>query len=341
MALNPNELQKVDRKFFTAGWRGSDLEWAQAKANGSMDCDKLLKGGQSMCYLDEEIVTRSFNLAHLQEPVPAAAYFAQGGAMDCDVWNGWEGGCNTITKGRYYPRIQEPEALRLLDPAWEFCTFYGLGAQDPPIELRPVISAFLPTPTLSIQLDAPTADPASKSEINYPSMTPTNSFGAPASQGIAKTSVYSRPGNLQAILTFDGTMYTAKFIPQETPVVLVASKTLKLNGSGQTVGTHLLSLGSEGLAIDLISETLLVSGTRIAFSTIGSATPEPAFGIPQKSGAVRKTILDGFSFSTEEDHSGTQVVGRLNPSRRVSSSQALQQHLTATFWFIGIVFFTF
>ena len=160
--------------------------------------------------------TRSFNLADLQGPLPAAAYRGFTGAFDESP--------GTIIDGAYRPLVSMPEAIRNLDPAFSNCypfstpRFYSSYSNsnlrlpsgvpipgvpphpalwDPPIALIPTV--FIPTPVA-------TPFPA---ESAMPAMTATPGLVATPAATPSSPAITSAPSRQSLVFNIDGNAVTA------------------------------------------------------------------------------------------------------------------------------------
>jgi hypothetical protein len=147
IALNANEVQSIAERTRPRSWEGTDLQYAQAVANGTFGMHFAWEGPDQVWAKDH--FTRTINPNHFGPNVPAAAYYEQ---SDCRWWDLHEDDapCSTITEGRYFPELVIPEKLKNLNPDWKDCKV-AFGVQDPPITLPVVDKLPLPTlPTISI-----------------------------------------------------------------------------------------------------------------------------------------------------------------------------------------------
>jgi hypothetical protein len=156
------------------------MEWVRPKADGRspMEFVKDVAAGRYNRVERQmnQPVARPFNLAHLQEPVPASVYFA---ARYRDCWGQLEQThCSVITAGHYRPRLSLPAYV--LESAFgsdfSSCTMPALI--DPPLALSPIVGAHTLKPlsitrntqeTKTSFLDA--ASPGNTAESPWPAPT--------------------------------------------------------------------------------------------------------------------------------------------------------------------------
>jgi hypothetical protein len=145
----------------------------------------------TVCGERYELTARSFNLADLQGPVPAAAYY-QGFTTPCSNSysddraltdeNRADVPCvftdRPIFNNEYYPTVALPDMIRGLDVAFEKChpfvsrniqrRSYQFGVWDPPITLQPITVMATPTLTLSRNSGNPSRAPSPAASFTSP-----------------------------------------------------------------------------------------------------------------------------------------------------------------------------
>jgi hypothetical protein len=191
--------------------------------------------------------TRSFNLADLEGPVPAAAY---GGTFNEKVCSDL-GDINSCHQkpladpidGAYNPIVPLPQSVRSLDPVFENCFPFSIpkyyssfkdqpqekGVWDPPIALTPTAA-----------LAQVTVIPAKvTSEMQQEAM--------PGSLMSADPPAKTQPP--AAIVTIGQATLAASNLPGFDSAVVLGSQTLRMNGPAATIGGQEVVLKSEGLVV--------------------------------------------------------------------------------------------
>jgi hypothetical protein len=249
-------------------WKGNDLDYAKAVANGSFH----------QVYLDyiarHETYTRTVNMNHFGPHVPAAAYYEQ---SNCFFWDtdpekfDDKKRCETITEGRYFPDLVLPEKMRSLDTAWKDCEM-AAGVQDPPIILSKTDRINVPTISAAFEnqippseahlggrlvpeiTPAPTARPYRVEGASGSSVSQWITVGTATMQAVFK---YSFPDGVLNGQRIEGISLPNLSNQHEDPNsksvvpvhIVVGSKTIAMTGPAQTVAGEVVSLRRDGLVI--------------------------------------------------------------------------------------------
>lgn len=98
----------------------------------------------------ENIVTRSFNLGDLVDPVPASPYLHQ---ITCAIVNNTNDCLPILPLSQYSPVVAVPSEIFSVDPYFKNCNLYFRGAWDPP---RILVPANALGPTSAVDANLPT-----------------------------------------------------------------------------------------------------------------------------------------------------------------------------------------
>lgn len=115
----------------------------------------------------ENIVTRSFNLGDLTDPIPASPYLHQ---ITCAIVNNTNDCLPIPPLSRYSPVVAVPSEIFSLDPYFKICDLYFRGAWDPPRILVPA-KALGPTSAVEANLPAQTIKPGASPKPFEPAIT--------------------------------------------------------------------------------------------------------------------------------------------------------------------------
>lgn len=115
----------------------------------------------------ENIVTRSFNLGDLTDPIPASAYLHQ---ITCAIVNNTNDCLPIPPLSRYSPVVAVPQEIFSIDPYFKSCDLYFRGAWDPPRILVPA-QALGPTSAVGAKLPIQKIQPGASPKPFEPDVT--------------------------------------------------------------------------------------------------------------------------------------------------------------------------